>query len=53
MLNKENGVYKYYTEIQHEDMPVEINFVIPISEIGDTPFHSEMEAKHLIRWIIE
>ncbi len=52
MLNKDNGEYKYYTEIQHEDMPVTVDFRIPANEIGDTPFHSEMEAKHLIRWIV-
>ena len=30
----------------------DIQFIVPISDIGTTDFFPEMEAKHLLRWLV-
>jgi hypothetical protein len=36
-----------------EDVPSsEVRFEVPVSDIGDADFYSEMDAKLLIRWIV-
>lgn len=42
----------YYTEVSSSPYPESVGFQIPLKEIGDAKFYSEMEAKHLIRWLI-
>lgn len=39
----------YYTSKTND---VTIDFIIPISDMGDADFHNEMESKLLIRWIV-
>lgn len=29
-----------------------VTFIVPVTDMGDTPFYSEMEAKFLRRWIV-
>ena len=29
-----------------------VQFEIPISDMGDSDFHNEMDSKYLIRWIV-
>ena len=49
------GTAYYYTHIRGYDkkIPYTINvdFAIPISDMGNTDFHADMDAKLLIRWI--
>jgi len=42
------GVAYYYADLEEE----RINFEIPVPDMGDADFHSTMEAKLLIRWIV-
>ena len=39
----------YYKSMVND---IEIMFNIPVSDMGDADFLNEMEAKHLIRWIV-
>ncbi len=42
------GVAYYFTVVDEQ----EINFEIPVEDMGDADFFSGMEAKHLNRWIV-
>ena len=46
------GVAYYLTVIENENEPVQINFEIPVVDMGDADFESTMDAKLLIRWIV-
>jgi hypothetical protein len=49
-INKQYLCYR--TKVPQEDKTLYIHFAIPIHDIGDADFYAEMEAKYLIRWII-
>lgn len=44
------GVAHYYTQLIEGDF---ISFEIPVNDMGDSDLFSEMDAKLLIRWIVE
>lgn len=41
---------KYFTELDNGQI---ITFLIPFNDLGDATFAGEMDAKLLIRWIIQ
>lgn len=43
------GKAYYYSDLEEE----RIQFEIPVSDMGDATFGPSMEAKLLIRWILE
>ncbi len=45
------GVAYYLTIIESESEPVQINFEVPVDDMGDADFEPFMDAKFLIRWI--
>jgi hypothetical protein len=45
-------VFFYETTIMNTDVSVTIKFEVPVTDMGDAEFIEEMEAKHLIRWIV-
>lgn len=49
-INK-NGI-NYEASIINEGSNVHLTFVVPINDMGDADFLPTMEAKLLIRWII-
>ena len=50
MINK-YGIH-YYANITEEDHARQVYFTIPFSDIEEAVFKNEMEAKHLIRWVV-
>lgn len=46
------GVAYYRTHISTQDVDLNVNFEIPVSDMGNADFNSTMEAKYLIRWIV-
>lgn len=44
-----NGVCHYDAELSDGTV---IRFSIPVSDMGETEFKRNIEAKHLIRWIV-
>tara|TARA_R110000796_G_scaffold58413_5_gene134918 strand:+ start:23963 stop:24166 length:204 start_codon:yes stop_codon:yes gene_type:complete len=42
------GVAYYYTQLKDGDF---IKFQVPVNDMGDADFYTEMEAKLLNRWI--
>lgn len=42
--------FEYIAHLKEVDA---IHFKIPFHDIGDATFYREMEAKHLIRWIVK
>lgn len=46
--------YEAFIKERFNDMGSTINvkFEIPVNDMGNADFFSEMEAKHLIRWIV-
>lgn len=49
-VDKEGLYYQCSTEL-NTITGININFKIPITDLGDAKFLKEMEAKHLIRYI--
>ena len=47
------GTAYYRTRISTPDIELNVNFEIPVSDMGNADFERKMEAKHLIRWIVE
>ena len=47
------GVAYYDALIKGEHFEYTVNFQVPVSDMGDTDFHSEMDAKLLNRYIVE
>lgn len=45
MIRLENAYYKSMTSLG------EVNFAIPVSDMGDADFLPEMDAKLLLRWL--
>lgn len=46
------GVAYYSANIRHNDTTnMVVVFAVPVNDMGEADFTSEMEAKHLIRWI--
>lgn len=43
---------RYFTQIRVEKMSKTLHFNVPLSDIGDASFDSEMPAKLLIRYLI-
>lgn len=52
-LRSEQGCYEYRCEVQIQgtELWVEVNFRVPIADMGVIKFHNEMEAQLLIKWI--
>lgn len=50
-IRKGNGYYSTTVEDATAGR-VFIQFEIPINDMGDADFYSQMEAKYLIRWIL-
>jgi len=46
----QSGKLYYSCTVDVGDYEYKVFFVIPIEELGDTSFYSEMDAKSLIRW---
>ena len=44
-----SGVAYYYVLLDKETF----HFAIPIDDMGEGEFRDQMEAKHLVRWLIE
>lgn len=45
--------YAYYnTNLVIDDQTEKVMFEIPISDMGDSDFHYEMESQRLNRWIL-
>lgn len=42
----------YYAATIRGDVEESVIFIVPITDIGSARFDKEMEAKHLIRWIV-
>jgi hypothetical protein len=46
------GVAYYKTSVKGEENSFDVPFEIPVDDMGDADFHSKMEGKLLIRWIV-
>jgi len=46
-----NGYKHYSTEVVFDGVEEEIGFNVPLSEMGESEFPNEIEAKFLIRWM--
>ena len=46
------GVAYYLTTIDSDNELIQINFEIPVNDMGDADFETTMDAKLLIRWIV-
>lgn len=42
----------YLTTVEFESKPVQINFKVPVDDMGDAEFEPLIDAKLLIRWIV-
>jgi hypothetical protein len=42
----------YLTTVEFESEPVQINFKVPVDDMGDADFEPFIDAKLLIRWIV-
>lgn len=47
------GVAYYSTSIENDGKTVDVSLQVPVSDMGDTDFHPLMDAKLLIRYIVE
>jgi len=47
------GVAYHLTVIEFETEPVQINFEVPVNDMGDADFEPFIDAKLLIRWIVD
>ena len=50
-LEMVRGGNLYYTANIKTDILYDVNFIVPISDIGATDFFPQMEAKFLLRWL--
>lgn len=62
-INIKKGIASYnaYFDVIERDsngeeqswIPHLVHFAIPVEDMGDASFYRDMEAKHLIRWIVK